>query len=338
MDKSNITKAQTLINNANNIVITAHKNPDGDAVGSSLALYHYLRNKGKNATVVLPNAFPDFFDWLPGSSDILLFEQDEAAVKSKVAESDLIFALDYNTLHRTGDLKETLENAEKEIILIDHHQQPDEFTLNFSDVNACSTGQMIFEFCEALENDLDWLTKEVSQGIYTGIMTDSGSFRFPLVTAHTHRILAAMKDKGLDHTYVHQQVYDTNLIGKLQLLGHALRYKLEIIEGCKAAMISLSREELNTFGYKPGDTEGLVNYALSLDGINAAVLVKEGNNIVKMSFRSKGKFDVNQFARTHFNGGGHKNAAGGASFVSFEETVEEVKSKLVEASLELNYE
>ncbi len=168
-------------------------------------------------------------------------------------------------------------------------------------------------------------------------MTDSGSFRFPSVTAETHEIIAAMKRKGFNHAYVHQQTFDTNEISKLRLLGHSLSNKLELIDGCKAAIISLSREELDDFNYKPGDTDGLVNYALSLAGVNMAVLIKEGNNIVKMSFRSKGAFDVNAFAREHFDGGGHKNAAGGANFSSFDETVEKVKTKVKSYAAELNY-
>ncbi|MFK7756140.1 MAG: bifunctional oligoribonuclease/PAP phosphatase NrnA [Flavobacteriales bacterium] len=337
MDKVNISKARVLINNATNIVVTAHKNPDGDAVGSSLALYHFLKNKGKNVKAILPNSFPDFFDWLPESEQIILFDQKEEEATQAIAEAELIFALDYNALHRTGDMKPALENSTADFILIDHHQQPDEFTVSFSDVSACSTGQMIFQFCNALEENLEWITNEISQSIYTGIMTDSGSFRFPSVTAETHRIVATLQEHGLEHAYVHQNVYDTNLMGKLQLLGHALSNKLEIIEGTKAAMISLSRAELDKYGYKPGDTEGLVNYALSLAGVNMAVLVKEGNNIVKLSFRSKGEFDVNTFARTHFGGGGHKNAAGGASFISFEDTVKKIKETVSKYTEELEY-
>ncbi len=337
MDKVNISKARLLINNATNIVVTAHKNPDGDAVGSALALYHFLKDKGKNVTAILPNRFPDFFDWMPDSEKIILFEQQEEEASSSIEEAELIFALDYNALHRTGDMKPALESAKADFILIDHHQQPDEFTVSFSDVKSCSTGQMIFQFCNALEENLEWLTNSISQCIYTGIMTDSGSFRFPSVTAETHRIVATLQEHGLKHAFVHENVYDTNLIGKLQLLGHALSNKLEIITGTKAAMISLSREELDRYGYKPGDTEGLVNYALSLADVNMAILVKEGNNIVKLSFRSKGEFDVNTFARAHFDGGGHKNAAGGASFISFDKTVKKVKDTVSSYTKELGY-
>lgn len=337
MNKVNITAAKSLINNATNIVVTAHKNPDGDAVGSALALYHYLKNSGKNVSAILPNSFPSFFNWLPGAEDICIFEGEEAKATDLIEEADLIFALDYNALHRTGDVKEILEKAKADFILIDHHQQPDQFTVNFSDVTACSTGQMIFQFCQALEENLDWITEEICQGIYTGIMTDSGSFRFPSVTAETHEIIAAMKRTGFNHAHVHQQTFDTNEMSKLRLLGHSLSNKLELIEGCRAALISLSREELDGFNYKPGDTDGLVNYALSLAGVNMAVLIKEGNNIVKMSFRSKGEFDVNTFAREHFSGGGHKNAAGGACFISFHETVNKVKETIKKYTAELNY-
>ncbi len=337
MDKVNITQAKLLINNATNIVVTAHKNPDGDAVGSALAMYHYLKDKGKSVVVVLPNSFPDFFDWLPGTQDILLYDEKGTDAKSHISSADLIFALDYNALHRTGEMQESLEQSKADFILIDHHQEPEEFSVNISDVTSCSTAQLIYQFCSAIEENLNWLTNEIGQGIYTGIMTDSGSFRFPLVNAETHEIIATLKRNGLDHSQIHQSVYDTNLMGKLQLLGHALSNKLEMIPNCKAALISLSKEELDRYEYKPGDTDGLVNYALSLADVNMAVLIKEGNNIVKLSFRSKGKFNVNAFARAHFDGGGHNNAAGGASFISFTETVKKVKETAMNYSKELNY-
>lgn len=336
MDKVNITRAKELINDATNIIITAHKSPDGDAVGSSLALYHYLVNQGKKAQVVLPNRYPEFYNWMPGQETILFFDENEDEVLSALQSADLVFSLDYNTLHRTGDMQPHLSAMTCPFILIDHHQQPDEFTVSFSDVNTCSTAQMIFQFCNAQESDLEWLTNEMAQCIYTGIMTDTGSFRYPLANAETHEIIAELKRKGLDHATIHQNVFDTNLMEKLQLLGHALSNKLEMITE-HAAMISLSKAELDKYSYRPGDTEGLVNYALSLSGVNMAVLVKEGNNIVKLSFRSKGGFSVNALAREHFNGGGHNNAAGGASFVSFEETVEKVKAVIKTVAAELDY-
>ncbi len=336
MDKVNITQAKELINDATNIIITAHKNPDGDAVGSSLALYHYLKNQGKKSTVILPNSFPEFFDWMPGREKILYFDKNEEEVRSELKNADLVFSLDYNTLPRTGDMQPHLSALTCPFILIDHHQQPDEFTVSFSDVTTCSTAQMIYQFCSAIESSKDWITNEISQCIYTGIMTDTGSFRFPLANAETHEIIAQLKRNGLDHTIIHEGVSDTNTIDKLKLLGHALSNKLEMITE-NSAMISLNKEELETYNYKPGDTEGLVNYALSLKGVNLAVLVKEGNNIVKLSFRSKGKFSVNALARENFNGGGHNNAAGGASFVSFSETVEKVKTEIKKRATELDY-
>ena len=336
MDKVNITRAKELINNATNIIITAHKNPDGDAIGSSLALWWYLKNSGKNATVVLPNRFPRFYNWMPGSESVVYFDEHKEKVNALLDSADLVFSLDYNTLSRTGDLAEPLENLNCPFILIDHHQQPDNFTVSFSDVNSCSTAEMIFQFCSAQESSDEWISTELSECVYTGIMTDTGSFRFPLASAETHEIIAKLKRKGLDHSRIHQNVYDTNLMDKLQLLGHALTNKLEMITD-NSAMISVSKEELDRYNYKPGDTEGLVNYALSLSGVNLAVLVKEGNNIVKLSFRSKGSFNVNEFARKHFNGGGHNNAAGGASFLEFQETVSKIKSEIKLVASELNY-
>ncbi|NNE54929.1 MAG: bifunctional oligoribonuclease/PAP phosphatase NrnA [Flavobacteriales bacterium] len=337
LDPKQLAQARSLIDSAQNILITTHRSPDGDAIGSSLALMLFLKRLGKSSTVIVPNDYPQFLNWMAGQDEILVFEEKEAACAEIIRVSDLIFSLDYNVLHRTGDMAAELAKSSAPFILIDHHQQPGDYPeVTFSDTASCSTCQMIFEFIDGLGHK-DLIDSEIAECIYCGIMTDSGSFRFPSVTPETHRIVASLIEEGLDHAKVHRNVYDTNLLDRLKLLGYALSNKLQVMDGHHAAIITLSKNELEKHNYRPGDTEGLVNYALSMQGINLAVFVREGNNQVKMSFRSKGSFDVNQFARTHFHGGGHKNAAGASSSRSLEDTVAKLKTDIQQYTDQLNY-
>lgn len=306
-----------------NIVIVPHRNPDGDAMGACLALYHYLSNKGHFATVVSPNDYPDFLKWLPGSKDVLKFDMQNRQSKSAIDEASIIFLLDFNALHRVGsDMENTLKEFKGDFIMIDHHQQPDEIAKYlFSDTSICSTCQMVYHFLEKL-NDINAINIEIATSLYTGIMTDTGSFRFASTTSITHKIIGDLIDRGANNALIHNHVYDTNSYGRLQLLGRALS-NLVVLDDFKTAYITLSQKELDEFNYQKGDTEGVVNYALSLEGvIFAAIFIEDvEQKIVKISFRSKGSFSVNQFARNHFDGGGHDNAAGGKSEISLEETV-----------------
>ena len=326
LDPHSIESARALIEGAQNILITAHRSPDGDAIGSSLALYHYLKRKGKAAKVMMPNGYPEFLKWIPGNDFVLIYEEDESGGDSVIAQADLIFSLDYNVLYRTGDMAAKLEESDADFIMIDHHQQPADYpTVTFSDTTSCSTCQMIYEFIEGL-GDVELIDDSTAQAIYCGIMTDSGSFRFPSVTDKTHEIAGDLIRRGLDHGAIHRNVYDTNKLDRLQLLGYALSNRLEVLTHLKTALIYLTHEELERYNYRSGDTEGLVNYALSIEGINFAVFMREAKDMVKMSFRSKGQFDVNQFARTHFNGGGHMNAAGAAKSAPLEQVIAEFKA------------
>ena len=311
-NKKAVEECRNLVDGANNIVITTHRSPDGDAVGSSLALFHFLKKSGKMVELIVPDPYPDFYHWLPGHENVVVYIENKEKAEALIDEADLIFSLDYNVLSRTGAMQQKLESCGKKFILIDHHQQPGEYpSVLFSDTSASSTAEMVYELIEAL-GAKELIDPAIGACIYTGIMTDSGSFRFPNVSQKTHRIAAELIGVGVDHSQIHQLVYDNNLVQRLQLVGYALSEKLVVVDSCKAAYIILSREELARFNFQPGDTEGLVNYALSVKGVNMAAFVREGNNIVKFSFRSKGKFDVNAFARKYFNGGGHTNAAGGA--------------------------
>ena len=305
-----------------NIVVVGHRNPDGDAMGATLALSKYLNKKGHNATVVVPNEYPEFLHWLPGSDTTYRFDWQNTQSQRAINSSDIIFLLDFNALHRVGsDMQNTLEKYPNDFAMIDHHQQPDDVKYMYSDVDICSTCQMVYQFID-LNNDLALIDADIATCLYTGIMTDTGSFRFRSTTSKTHRIIADLIDKGAENDKIHNHVYDANSYNRLLLLGQALS-NLQMIPEYNTAYITLTSEEKKRFDFQKGDTEGIVNYALSLKGIIfAAIFIEDAEqNIIKISFRSKGRFSVNQFSRNHFEGGGHDNAAGGKSDLPMGETI-----------------
>ncbi|MDY0779857.1 bifunctional oligoribonuclease/PAP phosphatase NrnA [Tenacibaculum sp. IB213877] len=325
----NIEELKNYLQTSRNIVVIGHRNPDGDAVGSTLALKHYLDKKGHTAQVLMPNEYPDFLHWIPGSETVYRFDRQNNQCVKALEKSEIIFLLDFNALHRVGsDMENTLKVYENDFALIDHHQQPDEFTYMYSDTSMSSTCEMVYNFIEMM-GDVDLIDKNIATCLYTGIMTDTGSFRFRSTTSRTHHVVADLIDKGAENDRIHSNVYDANSYNRLLLLGQALS-NLQMLTEYKTAFITLSQAEKKQFNYEKGDTEGVVNYALSLKGIVfAAIFIEdEEQGIVKISFRSKGSFSVNQFARNYFDGGGHDNAAGGKSELSLEETVVKFKSLL----------
>jgi phosphoesterase RecJ-like protein len=336
-----IEELKSFLEKPRNIVIVGHRNPDGDAMGSTLALKHYLAKKGHITTVVVPNEYPEFLHWLPGSNDTYRFDWQNNQSQKAINASDIIFLLDFNALHRVGsDMQHTLEKYPNDFAMIDHHQQPDDVKYMFSDVEICSTSQMVYQFIE-MNNDLDLIDTNIATCIYTGIMTDTGSFRFRSTTSTTHRIIADLIDKGAKNDRIHNNVYDANSYNRLLLLGKALS-NLQILPAYKTAYITLTDEEKKRFDFQKGDTEGIVNYALSLKGIIfAAIFIEdEEQRIIKISFRSKGNFSVNQFSRNHFEGGGHDNAAGGKSDLQLEDTVIKFTTLVAtyKSELETSYE
>ncbi len=337
MNVNEIKEIKELLATPKNVVIVPHRNPDGDAIGASLAIYNYLKKYNHNVTVVAPNDYPDFLKWLPNSKEVLKFDMQNRQSKKAIDEASIIFLLDFNALHRVGsDMENTLKDFIGTFIMIDHHQEPDSVAKYlFTDTSICSTCQMVYHFFEKLDA-IDTIDKSIATSLYTGIMTDTGSFRFASTTSTTHRIIADLIDKGADNALIHNNVYDTNSYGRLQLLGRALS-NLIVIEKLKTAYITLTQQDLDEFNYQKGDTEGVVNYALSLEGIIFAVIFIEDveQKIVKISFRSKGSFSVNKFARNHFNGGGHDNAAGGRSEISLDATVSKFLSVLPDYKIEL---
>lgn len=307
------------------ITIVSHRNPDGDAIGSSLGLHHFLNELKHEVYFISPNDYPDFLAWIPGVKNTIIFEKEIEKATEILKSSDYVFTLDFNALHRTGEVMEkTLQSLTVPMIMIDHHQEPDSYPLyTFSDTNYGSTCEMIYDFINALGYN-QIINKEIATCLYVGITTDSGSFRFPKTTSKTHNCVADLISKGIDNSGIHNLLFDNASYSRLQLLGRALQ-NLTLLKEYNASYITLSQKELDTFNYKKGDTEGIVNYGLSLEGINMTAIFIENKEegIIKISFRSQGDIDVNQFARKYFNGGGHINAAGGKSFLSLEETVKQ---------------
>ncbi len=316
------SEVKSLLNSPKKIVVIPHYNPDGDAIGSALGLYHYLIQKEHKTNIIVPNDYPKFLKWLTGTSLIINFESHAEKANEVLLSADLIFTVDFNALHRIGNMKSILECNTAPKIMIDHHQQPEDYAAYmYSDVEMGSTSEMIYHFINRI-GDLDMLNKPIAEALYTGIVTDTASFRFPKTSPTTHKVVAKLMTCGINHSEIHNKIYDSNRFDRIKLLGIALN-NLKIIKQHNAAYITLSQSELDSCNYQKGDTEGLVNYGLSIKGVKLAAIFIENKSeeIVKISFRSKGNFDVNKFSRHNFNGGGHKNAAGGKSDLSLEKVV-----------------
>ncbi len=310
MQKDSFSKFKSLINKSTNIVIVTHYSPDGDAMGSSLALYNYFIKINKNVSVITPNDYPEFLHWMAGNNKVVDYKKNPKKATTLLQQSDLIFTLDFNNFSRLEGLGNLLKLSNAKKIIIDHHQQPDNYAnLYYHDVNACSTCELVYEFICGLGGK-KLIDKDIAACIYTGIMTDTGSFRFDSVTATTHLVLSNLLATGIVPSNIHSAIYDTYSESRVKLLGYCLTNKMVVLPEYQTAYISISEKELKQFNFQKGDTEGIVNYPFSIKGIKFCAYFAEGDGIVKISFRSKGKFDVNQFARKHFNGGGHINAAG----------------------------
>ena len=293
------------------ILITTHVNPDGDAIGSSLGLYNFLIKLGHEVIVVVPNDYPDYLKWMKSDKKILNFSDNTDKVQKLINDIQIIFCLDFNNLSRINELGKLIEKSNAKKILIDHHLNPDDFyDFKYHDVNASATAELVYDLISFIDDNL--IDKDISDCIYTGILTDTGSFRFSSTTSKVHRIIAKLLDAGVKSEKIGKKIYESNSFDKLKLLGYSLSEKLEIICNGKVAYIVLTRKDLLNHNYRKGDTEGIVNYALSILGVNMAVLIIETKDRIKFSFRSSGNFSVNKFANKYFNGGGHKNAAGGS--------------------------
>lgn len=337
-DSSSIQALRQLLSEPRKIVITTHHKPDGDAMGSSLALYHYLIAGNHQVQVVTPSDYPDFLYWLPGHSKVIDFDHAGGQAKLVAEAADIIFCLDFNAPGRMEKFADAVIQSKSVKVLLDHHLDPEHFCeFEFSFPKSCATCELMYYFISELGGK-EAITKEIATCLYTGIMTDTGSFRFASMTADTHMVVAALMQAGAENYLIHEQIYDNFSLERTRFLGHCIKDKLVVLPQYKTAYISVTKEELKAFNHQSGDTEGIVNYALGIKGIRMAVFFCERDHLIKISFRSKDNFSVKELAAAHFSGGGHRNAAGGRSTESLEATVSRFLALLPDLKQELNPE
>jgi phosphoesterase RecJ-like protein len=332
-----VNNLKKIISQPKNIVITTHRGPDGDAMGSSLALYNLLINIGHKVNVITPNDYASFLNWMPGNDTVIEYDGNEEKSILITSKADIIFMLDFNSITRLDNFSQTVSDSKAFKVLIDHHQDPDMeiADLIFSDSTSCSTAQLLYELIEAMNMTND-INMDIAECLYVGILTDTGSFKYNSTTSRTHNVIANLIDKGARNSKIHDLIYDNSSADRMKLLGYCINDKLLLYPENNAAIISLTDEELNRFNFKKGDTEGIINYALAIKGIIFAVLIVQRGDIVKLSLRSKGNFKVNLIANKYFNGGGHTNASGGMTYMTVNETIKKVESIIKEYKKELN--
>ena len=310
--------------------LACHVNPDGDAIGSVLAMSEFLRRKGHEVKMVVANDFPEFLHWMPGADSILVFEKDSEACKTAIAEADCIMLLDFNNLSRSGILHNEIGKTRCPRILVDHHRDPDlsQFLCAYSETGVSSASEIVTEI--VLHYGEDQLTEGIATNLLVGIMTDTGSFAHSIYHPRTFELAGILVEYSMPYGLIHQLVYDTMSENRLRLLGFSISHRMEVLDDYSTAIIALSKSDLDSFSYQPGDTEGVVNFPLSMQKIKMSVLVTEKQDQIRLSFRSKGSFSVHELAQKYFKGGGHTNAAGGTLTCSFEEAVQKLKDVLPE--------
>ena len=332
-----ISEIFSLLDKPKKIVITFHQKPDADAMGSGLGLYHFLTQFGHTVTVISPTNWPSFLNWMPESKKVVDFEMQTDKAKPILQNAEWIFCLDFNVLSRTKKMEPVIESLSATKILIDHHQQPqtDAFDYGISDVAKSSTAEMVYDFIVAA-GYAEKINAEAAECLYAGVMTDTGSFRFNSTSASVHRMIAVLKDKGLQHSQIHENLFDNFLEGRFRFFGNILLNRMEVFYEYNTALITIPQSDLIKFNVKTGDTEGLVNFPLSIKGIKLAAVIIDRGDERKSSFRSKGRFNINTFARKYFNGGGHFNAAGGKNNEPLDEVVRKFKVAIKENEEQLN--
>ena len=338
LTNNEISELKILLKQNKSIVITAHTNPDGDAIGSSMAMFHYLTKLGNNVNMMVPNQFPDYYSWLPESDKIIIYEKQAKLSQRLLKEADIIFSLDYNALNRLGSLTEIVKKTTGTRILIDHHINPELNSFNYlhSNTDFSSTGELVYDFITKL-GDEELIDKKIGEAIYTCIVTDTGSFSFSCNRPDTYIITSKLIALGVDAEKIHKLIYDTYSENRLRLLGYAISNRMIVWEELHTAIIYLTKSDLKKYDYKVGDTEGVVNFPLSMAKVNMSVLITDKDNVLRLSFRSKGNFSVNELSRAHFNGGGHRNAAGGKSHESIDELIDRLKNVLSSYKNQLDY-
>ena len=334
--QENIDRLRQLLATPKRIVTVAHANPDGDAIGSSLAWREMLCGMGHHVTCIVPNKYPYFLDWMPGIGNIIVFRNDESGTATEaVQQADVIFCLDFNSLSRLEGLSETIDaNTSAVRVLIDHHLSPKEpFDIIFSYPEMSSTSFLVYTIISAMLGT-DAITREMAEVLYVGMMTDTGNFAYSTLTPELYRSLAVLAQTGIDIPQIHNLVYNSFTEGRARLFGYAINRKMEIFHGGKVAYMSLLEGEMRRFGFQQGDSEGFVNYPLTIKKVKMSAMFLAHRTFIRISLRSRGDVDVNQFARKYFEGGGHRNAAGGKSFVSMEETIEKFRRAVAEFAAE----
>lgn len=317
-----------VIDDHHSFVIIPHVNPDGDAMGSVLALRRVLSNYGKKATVVSPNSCPEFLSWLPNTNDVLVFEEDPELCLAALSDAQVLFFLDFNTPSRLKALSEWVGKSTAVKVMVDHHPQPEETVdILFSDTSVSSTCELLFHVLQGA-GMAEFLDRDAAEALYTGIITDTGALSYNSSQPRTYYVVADLLKYDIDKAKVHQQIFNSHSFSRMQLLGYALSAKMKHLAKEEAAYITLSKEELLQYQSKNGDTEGFVNYPLSIDGINISALILEKDDLIKFSFRSRGEFPVNEFSAAFFNGGGHKNAAGGEFKGTMAQAIERFETSL----------
>ncbi len=324
-----VAQARTLLDEAQRITIVSHMSPDGDAVGSSLAMWHFLRAAGKEVQTILPNYFPAYLAWLDGASEILICEADHKAVQKAITEADLVVCLDFNNRKRVNGVKPFLEQTKAKLLLIDHHIDPEDFahvTISYPDI--ASTCELVYCLMTQMGQS-SRITKACAEAVYVGMMTDTGNFSYASQQPQIYTIISELLEIGIDKDAIYRKVYTNYSESRMRLMGYCLVNKMKVYHEQHTAVISLTREELQRFDFKVGDTEGFVNIPLSIEGICRSVFVRQEDRKVKLSFRSQGNVPVNTIASEHFNGGGHLNAAGGESMLTLEETLAKLEKVIL---------
>ena len=332
--EDNVSRSYKLIEAAERIVILTHLSPDGDAVGSSLGLYHFLREIGKEPVVVVPNRFPSFLNWMSGAADIVVLEEKHKEVQGLITEADLLICVDFNDLKRIDGAKPFVEQSHAKKILIDHHLSPEAFAdVTISHPEISSSSELVFRLICRM-GFFQNITKACAESIYVGMMTDTGNFSYASQSPEIYHIISELLSKGIDKDNIYRLVYNTYSENRMRLMGFCLVEKMKLYKEQRTAVISLSLDELARFDYQVGDAEGFVNIPLSIEGIDVSVFVREDVKKVKMSFRSQGTFPVNKMASTYFNGGGHLNAAGGESYLSLAETLDKLEKVIIKNDIQ----
>ncbi len=326
-----------LLEEPKNIVITFHQKPDGDAMGAGVGLYNFLIQFGHKVTVISPTNWAGFLSWMPGAKKVVDFEMQKEKALKALKGADWFFCLDFNVLNRTKNMEPVIKDLKCIKILIDHHEQPQTEVFDYGESNTdkSSTAEMVFDFI-INSGHAKMINKDIAECLYAGVMTDTGSFRFNSTSADVHTMVATLKGTGFDHSQVHENLFDNFLESRFRFFGNVLLNRMEIFYEYNTALIAIPQSDLIKFNVKTGDTEGLVNFPLSIKGIKLAAIIIDRGDERKSSFRSKGGFDVNSFARKYFNGGGHFNAAGGKNSEPLEEVIKKFKKAIKENKEQLN--